>query len=98
LSVRSLGWIDELLSQPRTRPGLFAGLLLRKWRHRMLLRWLYDERPPPKDSLAIVPPVANLTEPAIWDSGGWLEGAGRVAVITEELEQLAALLIDVHEG
>ncbi|MDI3285316.1 CHAT domain-containing protein [Polyangium sp. 15x6] len=98
LSLRSLSWIEELLSQPRTRPSLFAGLLLRKWRHRMLLRWLHDERPPPKDSLAIVPSSASLTEPAIWDSGGWLEGAGRVAVIAEELEQLSALLLDAAQG
>src|SRR5262249_53315628 len=65
-SLRGSGWLDELLSQPRTRPGLFAGLSLRKWRHRMLLRWLYDERPPPKDSLAIVSPIADPTEPGIW--------------------------------
>jgi hypothetical protein len=93
-SLKNFGWLEELLSQPRTRPGLFAGLSLRKWRHRMLLRWLYDERPPPKDSLALVSPVADPNEPAIWDSGGWLEGAGRVAVVTEELSQVAALLLD----
>jgi hypothetical protein len=93
-SLRTFGWLEEMLSQPRTRPGLFAGLSLRKWRHRMLLRWLYDERPPPKDSLAIVSPVADPNEPALWDSGGWLEGAGRIAVITEELAQVAALLLD----
>lgn len=93
-SLKNLGWIEEMLSQPRTRPGLLAGLTLRKWRHRMLLRWLYDERPPPKDTLAIVSPVADPAEPGIWDSGGWLEGAGHVAVVTDELGALAAPLLE----
>ncbi|HRI66738.1 MAG TPA: CHAT domain-containing protein [Polyangium sp.] len=91
-SLKNLGWIEEMLSQPRTRPGLLAGLTLRKWRHRLLLRWLYDERPPPKDSLAIVSPNADPAEPGIWDSGGWLDGAGHVAVVTEEFGALATLL------
>jgi hypothetical protein len=93
-SLKNLGWIEEMLSQPRTRPGLLAGLMLRKWRHRMLLRWLYDERPPPKDSLAIVSPNADPAEPGIWDSGGWLDGAGHVAVVTEEFGALAPLLAE----
>lgn len=96
-SLKNLGWVDELLSQPRTRPGLFVGLMIRKWRHRMLLRWLYDERPPPKDSLAIVSPSVESAEAEIWDSGGWLDGTGRVAVVTEELATLTGLLADVDK-
>jgi CHAT domain len=90
------GWVDELMAQPRTRPSLFVGLSLRKWRHRMLLRWLYDERPAPKDSLAILSPTADPSEPEIWDSGGWLEGAGRIAVVLEDPRQLSPLLLDAE--
>jgi hypothetical protein len=93
-SLKNLGWIEELLSQPRTRPGLLAGLTVRKWRHRMLLRWLYDERPPPKDSLAIVSPGTDPAEAGIWDSGGWLDGAGHVSVVTEDLGTLAPLVLE----
>ncbi len=93
-SLKNLSWVDDMLSLPRTRPGLLAGLTLRKWRHRMLLRWLYDERPPPKDSLAIISPQVDGAEAAIWDSGGWLDGAGHIAVVTEELGALAAPLVE----
>lgn len=93
-SLKNLSWIEDMLSLPRTRPGLLAGLTLRKWRHRMLLRWLYDERPPPKDSLAIVSPQADGAEAGIWDSGTWLDGAGHVAVVAEELGALAAPLLE----
>jgi hypothetical protein len=92
--LKNLSWIEDLLSRPRTRPSLLAGLALRKWRHRMLLRWLYDDRPPPKDSLAIVSPQADGAEAGIWDSGSWLDGAGHVAVVAEELGALAAALLE----
>ena len=39
--------MKELLARPRIRSGLFAGLSLLEWRHRMLLHWLYDTRPAP---------------------------------------------------
>jgi CHAT domain-containing protein len=93
-SFGASGWVDELMAQPRIRPSLFVGLSLRKWRHRMLLRWLYDERPAPKDSLAILSPTADPSEPEIWDSGGWLEGAARIAVVVENPVQLSPLLLD----
>jgi hypothetical protein len=92
--LRAPGWMEELMAESRMRPGLFVGLSIRKWRHRMLLRWLYDERPAPKDSLTILSPAADPSEPGVWDSGGWLEGGGRIAVITEDPAQLSPLLID----
>lgn len=85
-------WMEELLARPRILPGLFVGLSVLEWRHRMLLRWLYDQRPAPKDSLAILTPSTDANEPEIWDSGGGLPGTGRIASISEDPAQLAALL------
>jgi hypothetical protein len=85
-------WMEELLARPRIHPGLFIGLSVLDWRHRMLLRWLYDQRPAPKDSLAVLSPNSDATEPEIWDSGGGLPGTGRIAAIIEDSVELAALI------
>jgi len=89
LGDRPPQWLEELLSRPRIHPGLFVGLSVLDWRNRLLLRWLYDQRPAPKDSLAILRPDADAGEPEIWDSGGGLPGMARVAAITEDPAQLA---------
>jgi hypothetical protein len=89
---RPPSWMEELLAKPRILPGLFVGLSVLEWRHRMLLRWLYDQRPAPKDSLAILAPTVDTSEPEIWDSGGGLPGTGRIASISEDPAQLAGLL------
>jgi hypothetical protein len=89
---RPPSWMEELLARPRILPGLFVGLSVLEWRHRMLLRWLYDQRPAPKDSLAILTPSADATEPEIWESGGGLPGTGRIGSINEDPAQLAGLL------
>lgn len=89
---RPPSWMEELLAKPRILPGLFLGLSVLEWRHRMLLRWLYDQRPAPKDSLAILAPTVDASEPEIWDSGGGLPGTGRIASISEDPAELAALL------
>lgn len=96
--LRPPSWMEELLSRPRIQPGLFVGLSVLDWRHRMLLRWLYDQRPAPKDSLAILTPAAEVGEVEIWDSGGGLPGAARIAAITEDPAQLAELLADFAPG
>jgi hypothetical protein len=93
--ARPADWMAGLLAQARMRPGLFIGVSVLEWRHRMLLRWLYDQRPAPTDSLAILPPATDATEPEIWESGGGLPGMARIAVITEDPGQLAPLLLDM---
>lgn len=85
-------WMEELLARPRIHPGLFLGLSVLDWRHRMLLRWLYDQRPAPKDSLVVLSPNADPTEPEIWESGGGLPGTGRIAAISEDPVELAGLI------
>jgi hypothetical protein len=91
-------WMEELLARPRIQPGLFVGLSVTDWRHRMLLRWLYDEHPAPENSLAIVGPAADPAEPGIWDAGGGLPGTGRIAAITEDPAELAPLLDAVERA
>ncbi|WP_234023467.1 CHAT domain-containing protein [Sorangium cellulosum] len=89
LGGRPPQWLEELLSRPRIQPGLFLWPSVLDWRNRLLLRWLYDQRPFPKDSLVILRPDADPREPEIWDSGGGLPGAARVASITEDPVELA---------
>ena len=85
-------WMEELLARPRIQPGLFVALSVLDWRHRMLLWWLYDQRPAPKDSLAVLAPGADPAEAEMWDGGGGLPGNGRIAAITEDPAELAAQL------
>jgi hypothetical protein len=86
------GWMQELLARPRIQPCLFVGLSVLDWRHRLLLHWLYDKRPAPHGSLALLPPTAAADEAGIWDSGGGLPGGGRIAAIQEDPAQLAPAL------
>lgn len=90
--LRPPAWLEELLARPRIQPGLFVGLSILDWRHRMLLRWLYDQRPAPKDSLSLLSPKADPNEAEIWDSGGGLPGTSRIATMTEDPTELASLL------
>ncbi|KYF63115.1 hypothetical protein BE04_05780 [Sorangium cellulosum] len=92
--LKAPSWMTGLLALPRTQPGLFVGLSILDWRHRMLLRWLYDHSPAPKDSLALLTPDAEPAEVEIWDSGGGLPGAIRITAITEDPACLAPLLAD----
>jgi CHAT domain len=86
------GWMQELLARPRIQPCLFLGLSVQDWRHRLLLQWLFDKRPAPQGSLAILPLGAAADEAATWDSGGGLPGSGRIAAIQEDFAQLAPVL------
>jgi hypothetical protein len=96
--LRPPAWMEELLARPRIQPGVFLGLSVLDWRHRMLLRWLYDQRPAPKDSLALLSPQTNETEPEIWESGGGLPGTSRIAPIVEDPVQLAAIIDEFTPG
>lgn len=90
--MQSPVWMEELLSRPRIQPGLFVGLSALDFRHRILLRWLYDQRQAPSDSLALLMPDADPCEPEIWEAGGGLPGGGRIVSVTEDPAQLAAQL------
>jgi hypothetical protein len=96
--LRPPSWMEELLARPRNQPGLFIGLSSLDQAHRLLLRWLYDKRPAPRESLAILMPKADPSEPEIWESGGGLPGTGRIAPIIEDPAQLAAQLDAFESG
>lgn len=96
--LRPPSWMEELLARPRIQPSLFLGLSSLDVRHRLFLRWLYDRRPAPKDSLAILGPQADPHEDEIWEGGGGLPGNGRIVAIREDLPQLAPLLDGVDRG
>ena len=85
-------WMEELLARPRMLPGLFVGLSILEIRHRMMLRWLYDNRRAPKDTLAILTPANSPREPELWGGGDVLPGNGRITAIVEDQAQLAAML------
>jgi hypothetical protein len=93
--ARPPAWANELLGRLRLRPGLFWGLSVLEWRHRMLLRWLYDGRPAPTESLALLDSTIKDTEIEIWDAGGGLPGTGRIAPLREDPDHLATLLADL---
>ncbi|HTN89416.1 MAG TPA: CHAT domain-containing protein, partial [Sorangium sp.] len=85
-------WMEELLARPRVQPGLFVALSSLDFRHRMLLRWLYDQRPAPPDSLAVLAPGVEGSEIEIWGNGGGLPGTGHIAATTGDLVELAEQL------
>lgn len=98
LGERPPQWLEELLAWPRTQPGLFLGLSVLDWRNRLLLRWLYDQRPAPNDSLTILSPNIDPSEPEIWDTGGGLPGTSRIAAITEDAAELAEEIGNYTKG
>ncbi|WP_437664796.1 CHAT domain-containing protein [Sorangium sp. So ce1182] len=85
-------WMEELLARPRVQPGLFVALSSLDFRHRMLLRWLYDQRPAPPDSLAVLAAGVESSEIEIWGNGGGLPGTGHIAATTGDLAELATQL------
>lgn len=89
-------WLDELLSRPRTQPGLLVGLSVFEWRHRMILRWVYDSGPAPAGSIALLPPATSTAEPQILDSGGGLPG--HITALVEDPTELAAELDELEGG
>ncbi|MCY1061763.1 CHAT domain-containing protein [Nannocystis sp. SCPEA4] len=61
-------WEGGIMGWLRTRPALCLGISTLDWRHRMMLRWLFDQRPPPAGSVAVL--GESQHEKAIWEAGG----------------------------
>jgi hypothetical protein len=68
-------WEAHFMGWLRMHPFLGVGLSVFEWRHRMLLTWLLDQRPPSKVSVVVTRP--GHKESPIWDQGaGGLFGRG----------------------
>lgn len=73
-------WTNQLMGWLRTRPVLCVGLSAFDWRHRLLLRWLYDQRPPPAGSVAVL--AEGQEEREVWEKrGAGLPGESTIAVV-----------------
>lgn len=84
-------WENMIMGWLRTRPVLCIGVSALDWRHRMLLRWLFDQRPPPIGSLAVL--AEGQPEDEIWEKrGAGLPGTGHFAVVHEPTEALIGAL------
>lgn len=80
-------WENTLMGWVRTRPVLCLGVSALDWRHRMLLRHLFDQRPPPSGSLALL--GVDQGEDEIWEKrGAGLPGTGHFAIVRESTEAL----------
>ncbi len=80
-------WEAPFIGWVRTRPMLCVGVSVFEWRHRMLLRWLLDQRPPSRVSVAVVSPERGEKE--VWDRGaGGLFGSGAVRAVAMDVEAL----------
>lgn len=87
-------WECQFVGWLRAHPMLCAGISLLEWRHRMLLRWLLDQRPPSRVSVALVSPEDDEKE--IWDRGaGGLFGQGTVRAVELALPDLASVIEEV---
>jgi hypothetical protein len=87
--LRQPAWSTELMAWLRNHPALFAGLSVLEWQHRMLLHWLYDRHPAPRDSVVVLDPAVDPVEQDIWQRGGGLPGQTRIAAICQDADELA---------
>lgn len=84
-------WENMIMGWIRTRPVLCVGVSALDWRHRMLMRWLFDQRPPPQGSLAVL--AEQQHEDEIWEKrGAGLPGAAHFAVVHESADALVDAL------
>ncbi len=80
-------WESAIMGGLRTRPVLCMGVSAIDWRHRMLLRWLFDQRPPPAGSLAILGETQK--EEVIWETrGAGLPGTSSFTAVRASIEAL----------
>ncbi len=77
---------DELLAILRARPVLLLGMSMLTWHHRMMLYRLFEERPLPRGSLALLEPGESERE--LWVAGTSLPGRKGVQVVETGLNGL----------
>ncbi len=73
-------WETTIMGRLRTHPVLCIGVSALEWRHRMLLRWLFDQRPPPTGSLVVL--AESQLEDEIWHKrGAGIPGTSHFAAV-----------------
>ncbi|MCP3139982.1 CHAT domain-containing protein [Pyxidicoccus xibeiensis] len=77
---------DALLAILRARPVLLLGMSMLTWHHRMMLYRLFEERPLPRGSLALLEPGESERE--LWVAGASLPGRKGVQVVETDLSEL----------
>ena len=88
-----LEWENAIMGWIRTRPALCVGLSALDWRHRMLLRWLFDQRPPPAGSVVVL--AEAQAEDEIWEKhGAGIPSGGNFSVV----RQPTGVLVDLLRG
>ncbi len=89
-------WENQFVGWLRAHPLVCAGISVLEWRHRMLLRWLLDQRPPSRVSIAVVEPDSH--EKDLWDRGaGGLFGQGTVRAVAMSLPELVDVIAEVKQ-
>lgn len=90
-------WECQFVGWMRQHTILCVGLSVLEWRHRMLLRWFLDDRPPSRVSVAIIDPSSG--EQGIWDRGaGGLFGRGAIRAVAMNTIRLAETIKEVLGG
>ncbi len=81
-------WADDLLGWLRRHPVMCLGVSALDWRHRTLLLRLFDERPVPSGSLAVL--GEQQQEDEIWEKrGAGLPGTSNFSVVRGPAQSLA---------
>jgi len=84
-------WENAIMGWIRTRAVLCVGMSALDWRHRTLLRWCFDQRPPPPGSVAVL--AEEQAEDEIWTKrGAGLPGASTFTVVRMEMSALVSAL------
>ena len=92
-TIIPLEWENAIMGWIRTRPALCVGLSALDWRHRMLLRWLFDQRPPPAGSVVVL--AEAQAEDEIWEKhGAGIPSGGNFSVV----RQPTGVLVDLLRG
>jgi hypothetical protein len=87
---RPPGWASTILAALSSRPAFFVGISALSLQDRLILRWLFGDRRPPKGSGALLDRGGDPAEAEVWESGGCL--AGSVGAIQMTPVELVAAL------
>ncbi len=88
-------WRSRVLSCIRMRPIMCVGISALDWRHRTLLRWLFDRRPLPEHSVAV---LTQQAEGPMWERYGAGIARSRIQTVQASLDGFTRGLRDLNNG